>query len=1055
MKIYLRLIASFLLLCTAAFAEGKSDVTAGPKDVRFLSQPSLSPDGNTVLFSFEGDIWRASVSGGEAGRITGMQGYESGAKFSPDGKWIAFTGTQFGNTDVYVVPAAGGEIRRLTWFSGSDAVSSWSWDSRSVYFTSNRLSRTSTYKVNVDGGTAKAVFNRHFFLNDHNVVEAPRGGQLYFNDTWESSNQLSRKRYKGPYNPDIQSYDPATGAYKRYTDWEGKDFGATIDRKGNLYFISDEANGEYNLYTLQGDKKVALTSFNTSIKAASVNADGGKLVFEKDYQLWLYDVATAKSRKLDISLFTNNLLSTQRDFNVSGKVGAFDVSPDGKKLAFVSRGELFVSNVEGKFVQLLDNGSSERVSEVKWMSDSRTLLFNQTSNGFQNLYTISADGTGKPKQLTEAKENCRSLVLSSKRDKAAFLRGRNEVCLMDLKGFDVKTIVRDEIWGIQNGLSLGFSPDDKYIVFCAYRHFEQDILVHNIASGKTLNLTNTGVTESSPIWSPDGRYIYFASGRLKPSYPFGPQDPHIYRMALQNFDSLYLADQYYALFKAADTTKKDTAKKKKENLVNTTIDPEHLEDRIELVGHSSGSQDLVGVLQKDGVTTVLFTSNTAGKLELYKTVYKPFEEPKTDKVMDLSSDDLYLTTVNDKNYLMVKGKLYTLSVGDASKAEEIPLSYTFRRNLSGEFSQIFEEAWAQINENFYDEHFHGKDWGAVKAQYSAYLPYINNRNDLRVLLNDMLGELNSSHLGFNSSGEDEKVSLSDSTMETGIFFENDNPYRVSYVVYNTPANKMNVDIRKGDVLTEVNGMKVDPKVDRYFYFTRPSIDRELTLTFLRDGKPVRAVVRPRSGMINELYDEWIENNRNLVDSKGGKKIAYSAMKNMGKEELEKFLITMTRELPEKQGLILDLRYNTGGNVHDEVLRFLSQRSYLQWKYREGALTSQPNFAPSDHPIVLLINEQSLSDAEMTAQGFKALKLGKIIGNETYRWIIFTSGVSMVDGSTLRMPSWGCYTLDGKDLEQTGVSPDIRVINTFQDKINGRDPQLERAVQEVLAGKTNK
>jgi C-terminal processing protease CtpA/Prc len=158
---------------------------------------------------------------------------------------------------------------------------------------------------------------------------------------------------------------------------------------------------------------------------------------------------------------------------------------------------------------------------------------------------------------------------------------------------------------------------------------------------------------------------------------------------------------------------------------------------------------------------------------------------------------------------------------------------------------------------------------------------------------------------------------------------------------------------------------------------------------------------------------------------------------------------MTQELNNKEALILDLRYNTGGNVHDEVLKFLQQRSYLNWKYREGKLTPQGNFTPSDKPIVLLINEQSLSDAEMTAQGFKALKLGTIIGNETYRWIIFTSGTSLVDGSSVRLPSWGCYTLDGKDMEMSGVAPDIKIINSFEDKLNGRDPQVDRAVEEIL------
>jgi C-terminal processing protease CtpA/Prc len=209
-------------------------------------------------------------------------------------------------------------------------------------------------------------------------------------------------------------------------------------------------------------------------------------------------------------------------------------------------------------------------------------------------------------------------------------------------------------------------------------------------------------------------------------------------------------------------------------------------------------------------------------------------------------------------------------------------------------------------------------------------------------------------------------------------------------------------------------------------------------------------LHPQSFLGDDLYDAWIDDNRRRVTEKSKGRIAYTCMKNMGTQELEHFIVDMTQELNGKDGLILDLRYNTGGNVHDEVLKFLSQRSYLQWKYRGGQLTTQGNFTPADKPIVLLINEQSLSDAEMTSAGFKALKLGKIIGNETYHWIIFTSGAGLVDGSFVRLPSWGCYTLDGKDIEATGVTPDIKVINTFEDKINGRDPQVDTAVEEVLS-----
>ncbi|MGB4845319.1 MAG: hypothetical protein WBP16_12710, partial [Ferruginibacter sp.] len=331
-------------------------VTAQDNDAYFLSNPCLTPDGQTVIFSFEGDLWKANVNNGQASRLTAMQGYETSPMVSPDGKWIAFSGRQLGNADIYIMPVDGGDIKQLTFHSANDEVCSWSWDSKTVYFQSSRLGRISGFTVGVNGGTPKAVFSDYFFLFDHNLVEHPSTGEIFFNDTWESYNQVQRKRYKGAFNPDIQSYNPKTKQYKKYTTWEGKDFAATIDRKGNVYFISDEANGEYNLYSLEGSAKTALTKFSTSIKTPVVNANGGKVVFDKDYQLWIYDVASKRSSKLKIDIVRNRVLPNEKDYNVKGKISNFDVSPDGKKLAFTSRGEIFVSDVEGKFVQQISKG---------------------------------------------------------------------------------------------------------------------------------------------------------------------------------------------------------------------------------------------------------------------------------------------------------------------------------------------------------------------------------------------------------------------------------------------------------------------------------------------------------------------------------------------------------------------------------------------------------------------------------------------------------------------------------------------------------------------------
>jgi C-terminal processing protease CtpA/Prc len=429
-------------------------------------------------------------------------------------------------------------------------------------------------------------------------------------------------------------------------------------------------------------------------------------------------------------------------------------------------------------------------------------------------------------------------------------------------------------------------------------------------------------------------------------------------------------------------------------------------------------------------------------------VLEPFEQTKTEKIQGAEGQNISTVAVGDKYMVLLNGTIYKLNL-DQNKVDPLALTYTFRKSLSGEFNQVFYEAWARVEENYYDEQFHGADWKGMRDHYSAFLPYLNNRSDLRVLLNDMLGELNSSHQGFYSSGNDEDVPYAAATMETGILFDNNDPYKVKSIVARSVADRKGIDVRPGDELVKVNDVAVDKKIDRNYYLTHPSMDREVKLGFTRNGKAFEVELHPQSGVGGNLYDDWIDDNRRRVNERSNNKIAYTCMKNMGTDELEHFVMDMTRELNGKDGLILDLRYNTGGNVHDEVLKFLEQRSYLQWKYRGGQLTRQGNFTPSDKPIVLLINEQSLSDAEMTATGFKALKLGKIIGNETYRWIIFTSGAGLVDGSFVRLPSWGCYTLDGKDIEATGVTPDIRVVNTFEDKINGRDPQLDKAIEEIL------
>lgn len=1033
-----RCLLIFIFLCLLSH-----QVIGQTKEVYFASYPTLTPDGQTTIFSYEGDLWKINLNLNEqvATRITAMQGLETRAKVSPDGKWLAFSANQYGNTDVFLMPLEGGEVRQLTFYDSFDQVESWSWDSQWIYFTSNRYNRYGAYKVSIKGSTPQRLFN-HYFHTVHHTFEHPTSGELFFNEGWESKVFAHRKRYKGAFNPDIQSYNPTTRAYKRYTTYQGKDLWATLDRKGNIFFASDEHNGEYNLYTFKGGQKTLLTRFAHAIKRPFVSANGQRVIFEKDYQLYIYNVNTQTSSKLKIKVFKNNTLNKNITYRTQGFITAFDVAPDGRKLAFVVRGELFVSDIRGKFIRKIATKPDDRVVEVHWLKGSKKILFSQTVGGYLNWFTIAADGAGSEKQLTADKQNNRLLSFNSDHSKAVYLSGRNEVRVMRMKTFKNETVAKDELWGFQNDLPT-FSPDDQYVTYTAYRNFERDIFLYHLKDKKHIQLTKTGISEVSPRWSPDGKYLYFISNRTRPFYPYGiTNGARVYRLALDKFEAPYKSEKFDELF-----GKKK--KKKRKNKLKVKINFSDLWSRIEQVGPGVGRQSSVFVSKQGKKTKVLYTSNheRGTNYYLWQTVYEPFERPKTTKISVGRANSLI-------SMRKVKGQLYLLSFGRVYKVGShmsgIRLAHTFQKNYATEFKQMFYELWANLEENFYNETFHGIDWQAMKKKYEAFLPQVRNRDDLRILLNDMLGELNASHLGFKSFGIEELIFFESRSLATGILFDDKKPYQVQRIVKHSPADVTGKNIRPGDVLVAVNGKKVDLTLNREQYFTKPSREQEIQLTFKRGKRKhkVRLHIESSQALRGQLYTEWENRRKQIVDSVSKQKIAYVHMRDMTNRELQRFLNYMNAESNNRDGLILDLRYNTGGNVHNNVLQFLSQKPYLKWKYRQGTYTIQPNFTPASKPIVLLINEQSLSDAEMTAAGFKQLELGKIIGTETYRWIIFTSGKSLVDGSFYRLPSWGCYTLDGKNLEKEGVKPDILIHNTFKDRVEQKDPQLLRAIEEI-------
>ncbi|MDZ7806540.1 MAG: hypothetical protein U5K71_05450 [Gracilimonas sp.] len=648
----MRIIFSIALSFSLSFF-GLTSVLA-QKNVHFTTNPTISPNGKTIVFSYESDLWKVPAAGGQAVRLTGMDGEEIAPSISPDGRWIAFTSNQYGNNDVYVMPINGGEIKQLTFHQAGDQVESWNWDSDEIFIRSDRYNRASVYSLQLTGGTPKRLFS-HYHNTIHNLVKYPDENTYYFSESWESFIFPQRKKYRGPYNPDIKSYNTDSEVFYKLTDWEGKDLWPTLDRTGTLYFASDEANGEYNLYTLNGNQKVQLTDFDTSIFYPQISANGETIVFERDYQIYTYDVSSQNSKRVPIRILKNNTLAKEQSFNVKGEISYFDVSPDKNKLAFTSRGELFVSDIEGKFIRKIETDPMGRVLEAKWLSDNKTLLFNQTLGGYQNLFTISADGSGSERQITNDTGNNRALEMNSDRSVAVYLSGRNELRLLDVENLESETVVNDEFWGFQNQQPR-FSPNDEYILYTARRDFEHDIFTYHIDSGETMNLTETGVSESDPFWSPDGKYIYFSSSRTQASYPRGSGETDIYQMALNVYDEPFKSDKFDELFVEKEDSGDEDGEEKTKKEIDISINPQDLMKRLTIIGERFGSQYSPFVVKDGNKSMVLYGSNQdEGNSALYFTTLQPFEQPETKKFEGVN----YVGNIRN-----VDGKLYGISSGD-------------------------------------------------------------------------------------------------------------------------------------------------------------------------------------------------------------------------------------------------------------------------------------------------------------------------------------------------------------------------------------------------------
>lgn len=1011
-----------------------SNLTAA--ELYFGSVPALSPDAGTIYFSYDGDIFKVPSGGGLAVRVISMGGTESNPKISPDGKYIAFSSNVQGNNNLYIVPVEGGEIKQLTWHPGNDIPVSWSPDSKYIYFETNRYNPRTTFKVSINGGTPERLFE-NYFNTVVQFVENPKTGEYLFNEASESFSSPHRKGYKGENNPSIRQWNPSRKQYKELTGYEGKNMWPMVDKDGNIYYMSD-ANGHYNLVKLEGGEPRTLTDFNESAYDPSLSFNGERVVFTKGYKINVYDLKTGKLSVPAIQV-ADNAIEERASFDGTAPDAAA-ISPDGKKFAFSKRGLLFVASASGDYVKQIPTPADERVLSVEWGDDNKTIYYIRTDKGWYNIFKTSADLSFGEQALYRSEANVSSLKFSRKRDRIAIIDGNRDVVIINCKDGSSQKIATGEFWSFQ-GYSIDWSYDDKYLAFNAMNMFERDIYIYSFQDKKLINLTNSATSESGPLFSPDGKYIFATSYRYAPSFPRGSGAAVLYKIALDKVVVPFKSEKYDNLFTSKPASGDSTI------VINT----EGIHKRFTPVvsggfqGGSQGSQGGQYIFKTKDKSYLLFFSSHEGLRSLYSLELDRFGESKPKAIKDVTRASFFC---NDKDLYFIDNRGVAKLDPASGSVKRIEIKYRYDKSLKEEFTQMFYETWAQMAQNFYDVNFHGTDWVARRDYYSSFLPHVRTRADLRILINDMLGDLNSSHLGFSTSGAEEQPRYRVYAHETGLLFDTKNPYKVERIVADSPVDKSGMNIKSGDILVAVNGVAVDAKENREKYFALPIQKEELTLRFKRGGSEFDIKSTVTSSLNQLLYNEWENDCKNVVEKEGKGRIGYIHMKDMGGGSLNSFYIDMFTDVVHRDALILDLRYNNGGNVHNDVIDFLKQQMHFTWAYRDFEKHSHPKVVPADKPLVVLINERSLSDAEVTSNGIRQLEMAKLIGTETYRWIIFTSGVSMVDGSSSRMPAWGCYNLKDQDMEFVGVKPDIYVKNTFVDRVEGKDPQLERAIEEI-------
>ncbi|MGZ5246330.1 MAG: S41 family peptidase [Flavitalea sp.] len=1042
-----------------------SFVAANSQDNLLLRHPAINPEGSMVAFSYQGDIWTVPSTGGKPYRLTIHEAYESNPVFSPDGKSIAFSGSRYGNNDVYTIPVDGGTPRRLTYHSSGDNVASWVGNDKLLFNTTREFRQIERepemYVINTAGGTEQ----RYADVLGFEPVTSPNGRFIAF--VKGGSNPVAREDYDGSSDREIWIMDTKTKSYNKLPLFKTNDIMPHWDGDNTLYFLGSNS-GTYNLYKIGIDangkasgKPEQLTKYNDeAIRHYSMSKDGKSIVFEKDMNLYLYKNGTAS--KINIQMSTDDRFDPEENKTFTNGATEFALSPNGKLMAYTIRGEVFIKEADKEKSRSVNiSNHPYRDMNPEWLNDSALIFSSDRNNGNFDFYMVRSVDTNevnlfrtlKPQiiQITKTSENERNPVVSNDGKKIAFIRGRGELVVAEISGngqLKNEKILNDS-WSAASGVA--WSPDNKWLAYSQsdlYANFEVFIQPADNSS-KPVNVTMHPRAERAPFWSPDGSKLGFLSSRNNLS-------SDVWFVWLKKEDWEKVNEDW-------QDTKEDAKDAKKGNNKAIKIDFDNISERTVQVTNFPGDEGGF-VISKDGQTFYYTAStSTARGRDLYSIKWDGKELKELTKG---GANPGSLNIDKEGKYIYFTRQGGTVARVDAKTGVQEAMPYTakFRIDYNTEREQVFEEAWRTMRDNFYDPKMHGYNWTALKSKYKPRAVAASTSNDFRDMFNLMLGELNSSHQGFNPP--DRTETQRDITGHLGVeLMPVKGGMKVQRVIPNAPASRTGSTLFAGDVITAVNAEMV--KEDENFYGLLNGMVNEKVLLTVKgaNGQSREVLIRPAGSISNALYDEWVNNRKKLVDKYSKGKLGYVHIQAMNMPSFEQTEREFTAAGYGKDGLIIDVRYNGGGSTTDYLMTVLNYKQHAytvprgasedpekdKMKFRDYyPVGERLVYAAWMKPSIALCNESSYSNAEIFSHAYKHLGIGKLVGTPTNGSVISTGAATMLDGSSLRLPGRGWFTkATNKNQELGAAEPDILVENPIDYIIKEDDEQLKVAVDELM------